>query len=260
MSTNCFIGVLDDKTNKVKYIYNHWDGYIAHVGNILYLAYRDVEKVKALISLGDISSLGYNIDAPRKFKDYMDASNLSVAMDCHFKTSFTISYRRDRHEKDVSAKTTTLEKFKNSSIQYVYLYKLKERKWYVLTDSIKHKMGDFCDLGEIIHNQKFYDSIGEKYDSWKEIHEVYEDYKKDLEGGEGRTILDQFNLRLKESKLPVAHTFEFGYTIDKNTGKRLYALYKKPEPGKKNRKLYASNAIIGDLFILLKDQFGVFVY
>lgn len=261
MSTRCFIGIYDSDKDKVKYIYNHWDGYISHVGIYLYYGYQDVEKIKKLIDLGDISSLGYNVEAPRKFKDSMDINNLNLAMSCHIKTSFTVSYKRDRHEKNVNAIVTNLASFKDLDEYFLYLYNIKEKKWFILTTNIQDNGKSFCDLGKMIENEKYYKASGEDYESWDTIHECAEDFKADIACGPGRTIIDQFNDKLiKYNRTPLAQSFEFGYTIDKKTGKRIYALYKKPEQGKKNRKLYASNPIIGDLFLLLKEQYGIFVY
>lgn len=261
MSTRCFIGIYDSDKDKVKYIYSHWDGYISHVGIYLYYAYQDVEKIKKLINLGDISSLGYNVEAPRKFRDSKDVCDLSLVMGCHVKTSFTVSYKRDRGEKNVNATMTNLAGFTDLDERFLYLYDLKEKKWLVQTADTKFKKKGFYDLGKMIENEKYYKASGEDYESWDTIHECAEDFKADIACGPGRTIIDQFNERLIEcNRTDIAQFFEFGYTVDKKTGKRMYALYKKPEQGKKNRKLYASNPIIGDLFLLLKEQYGIFVY
>ena len=81
----------------VEQIYCHWDGYLAHNGKILQEHYSDPFKLRDLIDLGDMSSLGERIgtrhafdQAPqgectfygrdrnesgcgaRKFKDYLD--------------------------------------------------------------------------------------------------------------------------------------------------------------------------------------------
>lgn len=61
MSTNAMIyGRQADNT--VKGIYLHSDGYLAHAGNILFHHYNTTEKVNQLLNLGDLSSLGENIE------------------------------------------------------------------------------------------------------------------------------------------------------------------------------------------------------
>lgn len=57
MSTRSRIGmIMEDGT--VHSVYCHYDGYLAYNGEILNKYYNTPEKVKELISLGDISSLG----------------------------------------------------------------------------------------------------------------------------------------------------------------------------------------------------------
>ena len=52
---------------KIKTVYCHWDGYYEHNGVILYNFYNTPEKVKELISYGDISSLGTEIGDKHEF-------------------------------------------------------------------------------------------------------------------------------------------------------------------------------------------------
>lgn len=44
-------------------IYCHYDGYIEYVGAILYENYNTAEKVEELLALGNLSSLGTDIDS-----------------------------------------------------------------------------------------------------------------------------------------------------------------------------------------------------
>lgn len=60
MGTHALIGI-KNKIGKVTSIYCHWDGYPAYTGKILLNHYTDIKKVKELISLGDLSSLGAEI-------------------------------------------------------------------------------------------------------------------------------------------------------------------------------------------------------
>ncbi|MGH1350502.1 MAG: hypothetical protein ACRBBN_06815 [Methyloligellaceae bacterium] len=69
-------------------IYCHYDGYPEHNGKILKENYKSFEKVKNLIALGDISSLGIEInpknDEPHNFDDRQ--------------SGVTVAYHRDRKE------------------------------------------------------------------------------------------------------------------------------------------------------------------
>lgn len=74
--------------NKViKSIYCHWDGYPSYNGKILYEHYTSRDKVSDLIELGDISSLGYEINPTQNHS--FDQPQEGV----------TVAYRRDRKEK-----------------------------------------------------------------------------------------------------------------------------------------------------------------
>lgn len=57
MATRSYIGI-EDQDGSVRIIYCHNDGYLEHNGRILLESYDTEEKVQALISLGNISSLG----------------------------------------------------------------------------------------------------------------------------------------------------------------------------------------------------------
>ena len=60
MSTNSMIARKVDAGYEC--IYNHWDGYIAHLGVTLRDAYNTDELVASLIALGDCSSVSLTLD------------------------------------------------------------------------------------------------------------------------------------------------------------------------------------------------------
>ncbi len=90
MGTRSTIGI-QNADGTVTGIYCHWDGYLSHNGRILAENYTDEDKVRKLIGLGDISSLGPHIGNQH---DFDNAPTLS----CN-------AYGRDRGEKDVAART-----------------------------------------------------------------------------------------------------------------------------------------------------------
>lgn len=85
-------------------IYVHWDGYLSYVGTILDKHYRDPDKVKALVALGGVSSLGIDIGFPAD----------------------TTAYHRDRGEDlniDHSADLAALSKAADDgSAEYLYVF------------------------------------------------------------------------------------------------------------------------------------------
>jgi hypothetical protein len=72
-------------------IYCHWDGYFGHNGQILQDHYTDEGKVRELIALGHISSLGAEIGTAHDFDE-------APRGECN-------AYGRDRGERDVDAAT-----------------------------------------------------------------------------------------------------------------------------------------------------------
>ena len=57
MSTRCRIGI-ENKNGTITSIYCHHDGYLEGVGGILVNHYKTEEKIRKLMELGDMSSLG----------------------------------------------------------------------------------------------------------------------------------------------------------------------------------------------------------
>ena len=74
MSTRSTIAYFDDDTNTIKGVYCHFDGYVdGGVGETLVTHYQELEQVKKLVELGNLSSLGEDLET-------------------------TIAYHRDRNE------------------------------------------------------------------------------------------------------------------------------------------------------------------
>ena len=71
-------------------VYCHWDGYLEHNGMILYKHYSDPFKLRELMDLGDLSSLGEHIGSQHAFDKAPEG-------ECTF-------YKRDRKENGVSQK------------------------------------------------------------------------------------------------------------------------------------------------------------
>lgn len=86
----------------LKAIYCHHDGSLSHNGVILQKAYQDLDKVKKLISLGDLSALGENLEP------FAGLEKLSEKTQNHLRheaDKYTCAYWRDRYAK--------LARFKN---------------------------------------------------------------------------------------------------------------------------------------------------
>ena len=87
----------------VEQVYCHWDGYLAHNGQILQNHYSNPFILRDLIDMGDISSLGKNIGEQHPFSPHFDEGS-RLAYDTAQAQGATTFYGRDRGETGVSAK------------------------------------------------------------------------------------------------------------------------------------------------------------
>lgn len=126
MGTRALIGKLD-ADNNITAIYCHWDGYPEYTGVILNECYKNIEKIDALLNLGNISSLGVNVGTtPIDFNSTFD----------DVKDSICIAYHRDRGE------DLDILKCKDADLiyymkyyEYTYIYNTVNSKWYMYTTS-----------------------------------------------------------------------------------------------------------------------------
>jgi len=111
MATRSYIGIRNLDAS-VSYIYCHFDGYPGGVGMILANHYTDIDKVNALMKLGDLSTLGPEIGEKQNFNDY---NNLNK--------DWCLAYGRDRGEENVSVKQGKFDELiVDQSVSYVYIF------------------------------------------------------------------------------------------------------------------------------------------
>lgn len=122
MATRSTIAI-ENEDGSVSGIYCHWDGYISHNGTILKDHYTNEAKVRELIALGDISSLGARIGTAHDFNSAPDG-------ECN-------AYGRDRGEPNTAARTChSWQQFLDEGGQeYDYLFRPSTGKWQVHTYS-----------------------------------------------------------------------------------------------------------------------------
>lgn len=89
MSTRSFIG-LEKPDGSIKCVYCHFDGYPAHHGPILLLAYPTADKLDELLDLGDMSILG---NIPGLIQDFS-----------HPQPGYTLYHGRDRGDEGTAAR------------------------------------------------------------------------------------------------------------------------------------------------------------
>jgi len=108
MATRSYIGVRNTDAS-VDYIYCHFDGYPDHNGKILTEHYADMDKVNALMKLGDLSVLGEQIGGKHDFNKRT--------------RGWCLAYGRDRGEMNVSVKTGDYKELINDrNVDYVYIF------------------------------------------------------------------------------------------------------------------------------------------
>jgi hypothetical protein len=106
--------------NSYRNIYCHNDGYLRYNGKVLAEHYTNPGKIKELLDLGDISSLGSMVHP---------VPNEPHTFDGERQDDVVIAYKRDRGEDDVDAKISTLKELgENVFIEYVYIF-TKENEW-----------------------------------------------------------------------------------------------------------------------------------
>ena len=117
MGTRSRIGVMHG--DKCKSIYAHWDGYLAHNGNIL-LEHYDSAKANHLVSLGDLSCLAPEIGEKHNF-------------DGNDHPQWCMFYGRDRGETGTEFKVDQtfaefLERADGCGAEYYYI--MQDGVWY----------------------------------------------------------------------------------------------------------------------------------
>lgn len=145
MSTRSII-VRKNEEGKYESIYCHWDGYPTCNGLILYNHYNNPERVKKLISLGNLSTLNLFIE-PETREDYMEHEHTFN----NPQPSTCVFYGRDRGEKNTEAKVfDTLYEALNQDCWQEYAYVYEDGKWYVWSyDSYFNETIKIIDLEEL---------------------------------------------------------------------------------------------------------------
>ena len=120
MATRARIGIALPNGNTSS-IYSHWDNYPIHNGAILLLYYNSEDKVRELLSHGDMSSLGVKTggDVPHEFYS-REHNNIGFPSVCTF-------YHRDRGDNFSPAIEMTRQEMIQQE-QFSYLW--KDGKWW----------------------------------------------------------------------------------------------------------------------------------
>ena len=137
MATRSRIGIINKGEVVADTVYCHWDGYPQYVGAVLKLYYTDVDKIKELISGGNLSSISkfigekHDLEKQDKYRAW-----------CTY-------YKRDRGEDGVDPQWLDTSKFwGDSGEEYNYLFKVETGRWYYrdyTSNRWKMLTDDICD-------------------------------------------------------------------------------------------------------------------
>jgi len=117
--------------DKVKSVYCHWDGYVAHNGAILQEHY-DSAKANQLVAMGDMSSLGRVIGEAHPFSPHTNAEDKAL-YEAAREAGYCTFYARDRGETGTEFQVAhTFEEFfkqaEGCGAEYYYI--MKDGVWY----------------------------------------------------------------------------------------------------------------------------------
>ena len=128
MATRSTIGILNSD-GSVTAVYCHWDGYPEYNGKILSENYDTSDKVRELLAMGSISSLGEKIGVKHPFSRF-DLTDGAVYDEAAYE-GITTFYGRDRGEQGVEARTfaNPTEFVREFGEEYNYLF--VNDRWFV---------------------------------------------------------------------------------------------------------------------------------
>lgn len=110
MSTRSRIGIMEID-GSITSIYCHNDGYPEYNGRVLFQHYKTEEKIRELVSLGDISSLGENIG------EKIDFNNIQLREN----NKQVVAYKRDRGELNSNSINHTIYDWP-AGVDFLYLF------------------------------------------------------------------------------------------------------------------------------------------
>lgn len=155
MSTRGYIAIKEN--GKYKYIYNHNDSYIDGLGITLYKYYKNVNKVKKLIALGNTSSVGRTIEEGGS-KSYVE--HVSMPRECRGTVAMFRDINRWKDCGNVEwedSKPMETKYISNlSREEYVYIFDTKDNRWYFSYSDDRYRLRD---LEKTLHSKKLLEKL-----------------------------------------------------------------------------------------------------
>ncbi|WP_368249347.1 hypothetical protein [Fusicatenibacter saccharivorans] len=156
MSTRGYVAIKEN--GKYKYIYNHHDSYIDGLGITLYKYYKNVNKVKELIALGNTSSIGSTVEEGRSktYKEHLDKP---------LEQRGTVAAFRDINRWEDCCETTEWEDEKPLETEYLsdvlgeeftYIFDTEDNRWYFAYWNDKYRLRD---LEKTLHSKELLEKL-----------------------------------------------------------------------------------------------------
>lgn len=139
-------------------VYCHWDGYLDNNGKILFGNYQDPFKLREVIDLGDISSLGPNIGEKHDFDIGFKYGTPEYVAEQERRQQITTFYGRDRGETNINARYfKDFEDYKanHQTEEYEYILR-RDGNWYV---SQTYRNAEYVLLSEAIERECAEESV-----------------------------------------------------------------------------------------------------
>ena len=150
MSTRGHVAIKEN--GKYRYIYNHHDSYIDGLGITLYQHYKDANKVRELIALGNTSSIGATVEerGSRTYREHLDKP---------LEERGTVAAFRDINRWEDCSEHCEWEEEKPIETEYLsdvlgeeftYIFDVEENKWYIAYRNDKYTLRD---LETVLHSK-----------------------------------------------------------------------------------------------------------
>ena len=220
MGTRGSIGICEG--SKVNFIVVSYDAQIDATGIILYLCYRDLEKIKQLMKVGTALELHNLAQPPLSIRNANVADRLYDLSSKHLLTSYTQSSISATKQKRVSLST-----YQNSwsadvltTLDYKYVYMCDVQRWFVCGK--KHKRNRW-DLERLLTDAAYLQDFCNKegYCYYPEgVQQMLTFYRQQLAGMP--SIEDTMNAYIQQNDI-LAHAV---YRIKQTSASGEYTLYK----------------------------------
>lgn len=156
MSTRGHVGIKEN--GKYRYIYNHHDSYIDGLGITLYKHYNSADAARALIELGNTSSIYNTIEnTANSYREHLDRPREERGTVAYFRES-----KRWKDYCDYKVTWGECEAVETENINdvlgetFTYIFDVNENKWYM---SYWEDNFQLRDLEEVLHSKELLEKL-----------------------------------------------------------------------------------------------------